>query len=247
MVKSQFMKQLSLNIPTPCHEKWENFSTTSRGGFCHSCSKEVIDFTRMTEDEIVRFLKTKPVNACGRFRATQLKNYGYEPTSAPPIYPSFAFLKAGIVSALLLVANKPLLAQARIQRTQIERFDKKNDASPIKASTADSITVKGFVLSIEDGSALPGVNVFLQGTSNGVVTDSEGRFVFDHLHEGDVLLFSFIGLTSEEFKIRKDSNPSIEIKMKMTMDIMGELSINEIYTPKQSVMRRAWWKVKNLF
>lgn len=239
------MKHLSLTIPSPCTEKWDNFSTTSYGGFCRSCSKEVIDFTTMTEDEIIAFLKTKPTNTCGRFHASQLKTYSYESIPTPRLRPSFAFLKAGIVSIILLLVNKSVLAQAPIQKNQIERVEKKN-ILPYVSGASDSITVKGLVSSNEDGSRYPGVYVIRQSTGIGVVTDAEGRFVFDHLHEGDVLLFSFIGYRSEEYKIRKGSNSSIEIKMKMRID-MGELSINEIYSPKQSVAKRFWWKVKNLF
>ncbi|MBS1595356.1 MAG: hypothetical protein JST90_13650 [Bacteroidetes bacterium] len=47
--------KLHLTIPTPCHERWDDMTATERGAFCHSCSKEVIDFSAMTDSELLSF------------------------------------------------------------------------------------------------------------------------------------------------------------------------------------------------
>ena len=41
---------------------------------------------------------------------------------------------------------------------------------------AQGQTVSGTVTSEEDGSALPGVNVIVKGTTTGGVTDTEGKY-----------------------------------------------------------------------
>ena len=41
---------------------------------------------------------------------------------------------------------------------------------------AQERVVSGRVTAQEDGSALPGVNVLLRGTTNGTVTDTDGNF-----------------------------------------------------------------------
>ncbi len=41
---------------------------------------------------------------------------------------------------------------------------------------AQERSVSGKVTSQEDGTALPGVNVVVKGTTNGTVTDAEGNF-----------------------------------------------------------------------
>jgi len=61
-------------------------------------------------------------------------------------------------------------------------------------------TVTGRVTFSEDGSALPGVNVFLKNTREGVVTDADGRYSIRVPQEGGTLVFSFIGFTSLEIK-----------------------------------------------
>lgn len=107
--------------------------------------------------------------------------------------------------------------------------------------------IKGIVVD-EFGDPLPGVNVLLIGSQIGTTTDAEGKFEFPQkLNEGDVLVFSFIGYQYKEFKIRKDENSAIEIRMKMTLDIMGEISTTEIYSSQPTRLQRLLHRIKSIF
>jgi len=56
-----------------CHENWENMSLTERGKFCGICSKEVIDFTVLTKNEIVAVFKQNNYQPlCARALPSQL-------------------------------------------------------------------------------------------------------------------------------------------------------------------------------
>jgi hypothetical protein len=44
---------------------------TAQGAFCHSCQTEVIDFSAMTDREVIEYL-AKHLTGCGRFRNDQL-------------------------------------------------------------------------------------------------------------------------------------------------------------------------------
>ncbi len=72
------------------------------------------------------------------------------------------------------------------------------DATAKKSMINNVRVVKGHVSSIEDGSALPGVNVFIKGTNTGTVTDAEGNYEISLTDKQDELVFSFIGLQSTE-------------------------------------------------
>ena len=49
--------------------------------------------------------------------------------------------------------------------------------SSVFAGTASAqVAVTGKVTSSDDGSALPGVNVYVKGTQLGTITDSEGKY-----------------------------------------------------------------------
>jgi TonB-linked SusC/RagA family outer membrane protein len=66
---------------------------------------------------------------------------------------------------------------------------------------AQERTVSGIVTAVEDGSTLPGVNVVVKGTTNGTVTDAEGKYSLTVPATGGVLVFTFIGLSSKEVEI----------------------------------------------
>ena len=65
-------KSIHISIPKPCHESWDRMDATERGAFCHSCQKEVIDFSRMTDEQVISYL-ANTTNTCGRFREDQVK------------------------------------------------------------------------------------------------------------------------------------------------------------------------------
>ncbi len=131
-------------------------------------------------------------------------------------------LKASTLGLLLLLAALPSFAQNQNEKTKKETGALKLDLTPQ--------TIKGVVLSMDDSTALDGANIILKGTGVGTVTDKHGRFVFPkQLKEGDVLLFSFVGQETQEYKIPAQAAP-ILIKMKEGYDLMGDLAVTEIYT-----------------
>jgi TonB-linked SusC/RagA family outer membrane protein len=66
---------------------------------------------------------------------------------------------------------------------------------------AQDRTVTGKVTSTEDGSPLPGVNVVLKGTTIGTATDADGKYSISVPGSGGSLVFSFIGLQTQEIVI----------------------------------------------
>lgn len=68
-----------------------------------------------------------------------------------------------------------------------------------------NITVNGQVINQEDDMPLPGVNVVIQGTSSGTTTDIDGRYTVQVPSETSVLVFSYIGFTTEEIPVNSRS------------------------------------------
>jgi TonB-linked SusC/RagA family outer membrane protein len=61
--------------------------------------------------------------------------------------------------------------------------------------------VTGKVTAAEDGAALPGVSVVAKGTSRGTQTDAEGNYTLTLPVNANVLVFSFVGVTTQEIVI----------------------------------------------
>ena len=76
--------------------------------------------------------------------------------------------------------------------------------------------VTGKVTSAEDGSALPGVNVVIKGTTNGTVTDSEGSYKLSVPGTTSSLVFSFIGLATAEVPINERSVVDVSLALDVT-------------------------------
>ena len=77
---------------------------------------------------------------------------------------------------------------------------------------AQNISISGTVSSSEDEGGLPGVNVVVQGTSTGTVTDVEGNYNLEVPGEESILVFSSVGYIQEEVLV--GSRTVIDITMK---------------------------------
>jgi hypothetical protein len=83
-VKNQkVMKKMRISIENPCHEDWQTMTPETQGRFCGACEKTVVDFTTMSDAEILHYFSKPSVEkTCGRFRVEQLSESG---TSKPNI------------------------------------------------------------------------------------------------------------------------------------------------------------------
>ncbi len=62
-------------------------------------------------------------------------------------------------------------------------------------------SITGKVTSADDGGGIPGVTVLVKGTSNGVLTDLEGKYNISVSKNAVALQFSFVGMKTQEVAI----------------------------------------------
>lgn len=79
------------------------------------------------------------------------------------------------------------------------------------AQAQNPIDVGGMVNDVS-GGPLPGVNIVVKGTTQGVVTDSKGRYQITVPGSNTVLVFSFIGYISEEVNVGNRSQINISLR-----------------------------------
>ncbi|WP_236032823.1 SusC/RagA family TonB-linked outer membrane protein [Algoriphagus pacificus] len=92
------------------------------------------------------------------------------------------------------------------------------------------LEIKGVVLD-ESGAPLPGVTIIVQGTTQGTVSDVDGKFSFD-VQEGDILVFSFIGFEEQTVEVRNQTE--FEIRMKENLSSLEEVVVIGYGTQKKS-------------
>jgi TonB-linked SusC/RagA family outer membrane protein len=102
-------------------------------------------------------------------------------------------------------------------------------------------TVSGKVTSGEDGSAIPGVNIVVKGTTTGAVTDIDGNYKLSVPTDGGILVFSFVGMQTQEIAIGNQS--VIDVTMQSDAEQLEEIlvvaygeSTKEAFTGSASVV-----------
>jgi TonB-linked SusC/RagA family outer membrane protein len=83
-------------------------------------------------------------------------------------------------------------------------------------ANAQNKSITGKVLFSVDGKALPGVSVSVKGTSSGTVTGNDGTFQIDVPQNVQTLVFSFVGMKTEEIPLTSDI-----INIKLSPDFIG--------------------------
>ncbi len=244
MHESNAELMIRLSIPTPCHRTWSDLTTVAGGGFCASCQKQVIDFSGLSEKEIVGHFSSPGGKVCGRFRAEQL-NTPYVAKEPALIRPGLSLTKAGVIGVFLMLMGKPTMAQEKRQKQKTEVVEEKQKGFKTSPSVEDEeYWVEGSIQDKYDHSGIPGVNVLLRGTTHGTTSDVTGYFRFPvRLKKGDVLVVSFIGYMTEEYKVAAAVENTIVLKLNMDYEIMGEVAVDGLYSPKTTL----WSRIKNWF
>lgn len=88
-----------------------------------------------------------------------------------------------------------------------------------------AITVTGTVISAADGSTLPGVTIQVKGTTQGTVTDIDGRYEIEVESDG-ILIFSYIGFGTQEIEVNNRS--VIDVAMEESASALDEVVVTAL-------------------
>ncbi|MDR1200053.1 MAG: TonB-dependent receptor [Tannerellaceae bacterium] len=101
---------------------------------------------------------------------------------------------------------------------------------------AQNVEIKGVVVSGTDNFPLPGVNVIVKGTTNGVMTDFDGQFVLN-APNGSVLSISYIGFKSQE--VTATASGTMNIVLYEDSELLDEVVVVGYGVQKKSVVTAA--------
>ena len=107
------------------------------------------------------------------------------------------------------VLNK-LFSEGKIGYTIVNRQIVLSPASKTAALTQQK-TVSGKITD-SSGLPIPGVSVLIKGSKDGVVTDSNGSYFFSNIPENSILVFSFIGMTTQEISVAGKSVINVQLE-----------------------------------
>lgn len=95
----------------------------------------------------------------------------------------------------------------------------------LAAGASDQDNLKGKVTDDSD-SPLPGVTVLVKGTTNGTITDFDGNYELKKVKEGDVIVFSFIGMVPQQIPFTGQA--SINVKLLTDTQEMEEVVVTAL-------------------
>lgn len=195
-------KQIYLHIPEPCHEDWEAMTPVQQGRFCQSCSKQVVDFSTMTDKQILDVMSKAAGKTCGRFSTDQLERPVVK--EIPPMLKPHklflsAFIPAFIISGAALGQEKLQGKVVAKQTTECVRI-----VGDTQVSEVENINIKGRVL-LENKLAATGAAIRIKGAQVATSADNEGRFAlpFPADKQEVILTISYVGFKTKEVQISK--------------------------------------------
>lgn len=118
-----------------------------------------------------------------------------------------------------LFKNSVLTYEINGKQVIVKRKPNRPDA---RNSQPQPVELTGVVLD-EKGEPVIGANVFVKGTTTGVITDVDGRFILKIPSAHSTLVISFIGYQTVEIKPRKRTHLSVELKE--DAELLGEVVI----------------------
>lgn len=105
-------------------------------------------------------------------------------------------------------------------------------ALSIGSAWAQNQSVSGIVISEESGEPIIGASVLVKGTTQGTVTDMDGKFTIPNLpNSAKVLQVSYVGMEGQEVTIK---NGIMKIVLKSDSELLDEVMVVAFGTQKKS-------------
>ena len=213
----------SINITNPCHEKWSGMTPLTNGRHCATCCKTVVDFTTMSNQQIIDVLSGAN-NVCGRFMPAQMALLNQSLQTQKTVQ---AFWKKWAVAAAILLCSVPVYKAEATERPVITLQPIKADDKIQKSrtDTTAQITISGKVVAKDDGAPLPGVLIRVPNTNIKTATSVGGDFqlvIPTKAKEFEVL---FIGFETMKIKVKSNPDHNYKIALKTSTAVMGEVVI----------------------
>ena len=232
------MQQLHITIPEPCQENWQIMTPTEQGRFCNACAKEVIDFSMMTDAEVLGFFfNVKNEKVCGRAIPSQLERTIAMPKE--PVKRKFWYWNYITMVFLLFGKTSKVAAQTK---DKVIAIPANPQHCPVKmgkmilptksiAAIQKNILIRGNIMD-NKGEAIPFASVKIKNTNQGVSADTFGNFSLK-IHQGNIIEISALGYITKEIVADATDN-ELNIILLAEVKLLNEVIITSFtdYTTK---------------
>jgi TonB-dependent SusC/RagA subfamily outer membrane receptor len=199
------MQNLQLTIPEPCHENWQQMTPTDKGRFCNACAKEVIDFSMMTDTEVLNYFTALTHDkVCGRALPSQLERTISKPKD--PKKRLFWYWNYIVMFFMFFGKGNNAKAQGTVKMaTQQPALNKSSDINNALAGRVGGLIIStnriiNGKVTDKDGISISFASVKIKGTNGGVVADANGVYSL-RVKDSDILFISGASFKSAEVPV----------------------------------------------
>jgi TonB-linked SusC/RagA family outer membrane protein len=111
-------------------------------------------------------------------------------------------------------------------------YDKQIILTPNNIETTQQVKISGTVTDSKNGEPLPGVNIVVQGTTIGIMTDVNGKYSIIVPNENAILVFSFLGYVSQSITVGNQTT----IKVALTAEVRA---LDEVVVTAFGIQRQS--------
>ena len=213
-----------LQILNPCPENWAEMTPETQGRFCQSCQKTVIDFTQMSDNQVVLYFKEHSTeNACGRFYPFQLNRPLIENITLKRRnrHAAWKYMIWSVLSVGTLASPRMAYSQDDSTEAPIEQ------AQPVLSDTTlinSNFRLMGKVICGQSLKIIPNATIYVGENEVFITANKTGDFeiIFSEnsINENITLHISAVGYkTVVKTLTLQAANKPIRIKMKMIREV----------------------------
>lgn len=243
-------EKILLTIPEPCHEKWNAMTPNEQGRFCNQCSKTIIDFTKLNDQQIIRLIKKTTSGVCAHVNSSQLNR---PMGDNPPILHRKFYPFPQLLSGLLVLGSPEYgIAQSDTVHTEITAAETKNLSFP--PDTVHQHTVEGKLIHHAFNEPVPFCKIYLKDTCGNIIdtthSDANGLFkiIVPPTTSEDIVVIEFVPeqmIRSKKITLNKKEDlpwkQEIELHSMEQIHIVGTITVQETFPlPKRRWFRK--WK-----
>ncbi len=218
------MQKIQLSIPEPCHQNWNEMTPTQQGRFCNACAKQVVDFSNMSDTQVVQYFSNiKNENVCGRAYPDQLERA----ISIPKQPKKKLFGYWNYITMLFLFFSKTNTAKAQggvkiVTESQINA-NKQNRITKGQLAVNTNRMIAGKIID-ETGEPLAGASIIIKNSKHGTSSDVNGFYKINADTKSDILEITAVGFEKKEIKLA-NLNSSDIVLTRMDMQMMGDVVV----------------------
>jgi hypothetical protein len=219
--------KVQLSIPQPCHEDWQKMTPSQQGRFCNACAKQVVDFTNMSDTEVLHyFLDKKGEKVCGRMYPDQLnrpvtkkvhplKKKWWQWNYAALFLFMFQKTNASVIHGGLDIKHT-MMEKKPVSFKDLYHFSKdKLLAQPKK--------ITGKITDKYD-SPIAGASIIIKGTTSATTSDQDGQYHLTVNTENDILVISAIGFEKKEINLKNEKSYDTVLTA-LTPQLLGDVVV----------------------